>query len=398
MIAARTLLPAALLLAAQAGPPPPVPPPEAREKAIAGLHARAAFAAPGSSQAARVAEELERIGAAYLAEGEIGRASELLSEAYALDDSNGLVLAELTLCHLRVADFDAARFYLRLAEERVNRAPPEIYATLGDAYFALHRLADAVSAWEEFLRFGGTDPVVMARLARAREELALSRGQRQLALERFAIFADAGVPEETLERAGSDLERLADRQAELLGRRLSGRQVVVLYAGHAYFALTSVPDWSSGLYDGKIRVSVEPGAPAEALAAVLSHELAHALLRQACGDRAPAWFHEGLSQWCEGRRLPVSEVRAAVGPTPAVSLASLDRTFARRLSRAAARASYAQALSLVEYLIATRGAGTVACVLDRVGEGGLSFADALRAESGLSESELFAGWQRWSGV
>jgi len=398
LIAVRAALATALLLAAQSAPLPPVPPPEGREKAIAGLHARAAFAAPGSSQAARVAEELERIGAAYLAEGEIGRASELLSEAYALDDSNGLVLAELTLCHLRAGDFDAARFYLRLAEERVTRAPPETYATLGDAYFALHRLDDAVSAWEEFLRFGGADPVVMARLARAREELAVSRGQRELVLARFAIFADPGVPDETVQRAGTDLERLADRQAGLLGRSLSGRQVVVLYAGRAYFALTSVPAWSSGLYDGTIRVSVEPGAPAETLSSVLSHELAHALLRQACGGRAPAWFHEGLSQWCEGRRLPVSEIRAAVGPAPAVSLAALDGAFARRLTRAGARASYAQALSLVEYLIAARGSGIVACVLDRVAGAGQSFADALREETGLSESELFAGWRRWSGV
>ena len=381
--------------AAQA-PPSEVPPPAARDRAIAALHAIAALALPGSRQAAGVAEELARLGAAYLDEGDTGRASELLSEAYALDEENGLILAELTLCHLRAGDPDAARFYLRLAEENVSHAPPEIYAVLGDAYLSMHRLPDAVFAWEEFLRFGGTDPVVLARLSRAREELAVSRGQRSLEFPHFTVFADPGVPGDVLRLAGEELETASAAQAALLGPPPPDRQVAVLYASRAYFSLVSVPDWSSGLYDGKIRIGVEPGEAPEALAAVLAHELAHARIRHSCGGRAPFWFHEGLAQWCEGRRVPRREVREACDP-PAASAAALDGSFSRRLSRRAARASYAQALSLMEHLVTLSGEGAIACLLARLSEGG-SFEDALAAETGLTEGELFASWRKWAGL
>jgi tetratricopeptide (TPR) repeat protein len=390
---------AAVLLFATAATPAlqDAPRPAERDRLVAGLHARAAFALPGSAEAKRVAEELGRLGAAYLSEGDTGRASELLSEAYALDEGNGLILAELTLCHLRAGDPDAAHFYLRLAEENVSHAPPEIYAVLGDAYVSLHRLPDAVVAWEEFLRFGGTDPAVLERLSRARDELAVSRGQRSLEFDHFTVFADPAVSPEMLRAAGESLEASSRAQEPLLGPPPPGRQVAVLYAGRAYFSLASVPDWSSGLYDGKIRVGVESGEVPWALAAVLAHELAHARIRQACGGRAPLWFHEGLAQWSEGRRATVRETREVSLADAAASAGALDRTFSRRLSRSAARSAYTQALSMVEHLIALRGEGAVACVLERLSRGG-SFEDALSAEAGLTERELFASWKRWVGL
>ena len=111
MTALSSLGLAALLAAAASPGPRPTPPASAhRDRAVAALQARAERAAPGSPEGAAVAAALEEIAAAYLAEGQTGRASELLSEAYALDEENGLVLAELTLCYVRAEDYDAARF------------------------------------------------------------------------------------------------------------------------------------------------------------------------------------------------------------------------------------------------------------------------------------------------
>jgi hypothetical protein len=129
----------------------------------------------------------------------------------------------------------------------------------------------------------------------------------------------------------------------------------------------------------------------------LRHELARALLR-AAGSRFPAWFHEGVAQWCEGRRLPVHEVRDAVAPQPAASSRELDRLLVSRRSRASVRAGYAQALSLFEFLVATRGIGAIACLVDDVAVRGAAFGDALAGEAGLSEGDLFGRWRRWAGV
>jgi hypothetical protein len=179
---------------------------------------------------------------------------------------------------------------------------------------------------------------------------------------------------------------------------LPGPQIVVLYAGRSYFSLVSVPDWVSGVYDGKIRVCVEPREDAErALSAVLTHELAHALIRQSSRDRAPGWLHEGLSQWWEGRRLPRRDLKSVLGTKAAQSIEALEASFRQKLDRAAARSSYATALSLVEYLMAIRGEGVVACVLEGQGAG-TAFSDSLRQETGLTPGELYRQWKAWAGV
>ena len=379
-------------------PSPPSSSDAQREKAIVAIHRRAATVTPGSADAARLGAELGRIGHGYLEEEEYGRAIELLSEAYGLDEQNGLVLSELTLAHVRVEDFDSARFYLQLAEDRLASAPPEIYGVLGEIYYSLNRLDEAVLAWSEFVRFGGQDPVQLRRLLRARDELALTRGQRTFAADHFSIFADPDVPDAMVRLASEDLEAAYLRESVFFGIHLPGPQIVVLYAGRSYFSLLSVPDWVSGVFDGKIRVCVEPRDGAErALSAVLTHELAHALIRQGSRDRAPGWLHEGLSQWWEGRRLPRSEIKSVLGKKAPASLEALEATFRQKLDRTAARASYAGALSVVEYLMAIRGEGVVACVLSSLG-GGTSFAEALHEETGLSPAELYRQWRNWAGV
>jgi hypothetical protein len=393
------LAPAVLALAL--GPPPsasrlPTPDPAGREQTIAALHRRASQAAPGSDEAQAVAGALAVIGREYLDGGEPGRAAELLGEAYALDEGNGLILAELTLAHLALGDSATARLYLRLAEQRATSAPPEIFAVLGDVYERLHRLEDAAAAWEEFARFGGQDPAVLARLRRARDELAAARGQRSREAAPFRIYADPGVEEEAVAAAAERLTAAYASQSALFSAELPEPQIAVLYAGRAYFSLAAVPDWVGGAYDGKIRVAVPRGAADPG--GILAHELAHAFVRTASADRAPAWLHEGLAQWLEGRRMPRDALAEALrAGAPAPTLAALEARFTARRTREEARVAYAQALSLVEHLVRVRGEGAVACLVRRLA-GAASFDEALRAETGLGEEELLSGWRRAAGI
>ncbi len=383
----------------------PEPEPErGREAAVASILRRAEHATPGAPEAKRLAAELVEAGAGYLRQGEPGRAIELLGEAYALDEGNGSALAELTLAYAKEEDLDAAAFYLRLAEDRADAGVPAgsstsaTYSTVGEIFYGEHRLEEAVGAWSEAARLGGQDPALLRRLARSRDELAVARGQRSLSSDNFALFAEPSVPEAVLHLAADELEAAHRSQAAFFGSPLAKRQVVVLYGGRAFFALASVPDWVSGVYDGKIRVALRANAedPA-AMSSVLAHELAHALMRQISGDRAPGWLHEGLAQWLEGRRISRDETRDTVRGRGARSLEELESRFPGVMDRAQARALYAQSLSLVEYLVAARGEGTLACVVKRLREGD-TLAEALRREAELAPGELFSGWRAWAGV
>jgi tetratricopeptide (TPR) repeat protein len=386
------------LSAAPAQQSDPEPAPQlARDLATLRRHAGATL--PDAEKARDVAQELGRIGQGYLEIGESGRAVELLEEAYGLDEENGLVLANLTLAYVREENFPFARFYLELAEQRATKAPPEAYATLGKVYYALNRLEDAVLAWEQFERLEGNDPVLLKHLARAKQELSLSRGQRALEAGRFTVYADETIPPEVVERVADALAESHREQSPFLGAGLESVQVVVLYAGRDYFSLVSIPEWVAGVFDGKIRVSMDPAQGlTPVLEGVLSHELAHALVRKASADRAPGWLHEGLAQWVEGKRLLPADFREIfTGGRKPSSLEEMDGGLGRKSARAAARALYAESLGLVEYLIQFRGEGAVRCLLAEIAKG-QPVDEALRRETGWNGAELVAGWRRWIGL
>jgi len=394
---------APLLAWSLAGAPAPAAAParpaeDALHQRLRALRRRSDNARPGTPEGKAIAAELSDIGAAYLEKGDYGRAVELLGEAYGWDADNGIVLALLTLAYVRQEEFDFARFYLDLALQRAPRAPPRAYEILGEVYYSWNRLEDAVVAWEHFRQLGGDDPATLKRLARARQELALASGQRSLVGEGFSLFWDPSIGRDDITRIAEHLTESYRRQADFFGVTLPTSQIVILYGGRTFFSLVSVPDWVSGMFDGKIRVSLDPdGGLSPELVAVLSHELSHAFVRHVSSDRAPGWLHEGLAQWWEGRRLMRSEIHDAFRGRSPHPIAELNENLARRADRAAARTNYVEALGLVEYLIERNGLAAVACFTRDLGEG-RTVAEALRLEFGLTPDELYRRWREWARV
>ena len=93
--------------------------------------------------------------------------------------------------------------------------------------------------------------------------------------------------------------------------------------------------------------------------------------------------------------MPRGELAAALGGLAAPSAAALESSLRGALDRPTARSRYAQTLSLVEHLVAARGEGALVCVVARLGAGE-TIEDALRAETGFGEEELFESWRRWA--
>jgi hypothetical protein len=80
-----------------------------------------------------------------------------------------------------------------------------------------------------------------------------------------------------------------------------------------------------------------------------------------------------------------------------LSLKDLDALFARTLSPADARRHYAEMLGLVEYLVAARGEGAVACLVRGLA-GGASVETVLLSETGLNGESLVTAWKSWAGL
>jgi hypothetical protein len=79
------------------------------------------------------------------------------------------------------------------------------------------------------------------------------------------------------------------------------------------------------------------------------------------------------------------------------TVAEMEGHLSRKADRATARASYAEALGLVEYLIQVRGLGSLQCILRDLADG-LTLSDALAKETGFSFQQLLSQWKAWAGL
>ena len=117
------------------------------------------------------------------------------------------------------------------------------------------------------------------------------------------------------------LDRAYWRIGLLLGGTYPNEPVpVVLYTGEQFRDITRSPSWAAGAYDGIIRVPMRGALdnPTE-LDRVLSHEFAHALIRNLAPRGVPTWLNEGLAtaletgdlEWAEKQVRRAAEAGAA---------------------------------------------------------------------------------------
>jgi hypothetical protein len=192
-----------------------------------------------------------------------------------------------------------------------------------------------------------------------------------------------------LERAYADL-------VQDLGSGPAEKVTVVVYAERDWRLATQAPDWSGGLFDGRVRVPAQGlTGVTPALLSVLRHEMTHAFVHARTNGRAPTWLHEGLAQVEEGKTSAAYAGALLAGWRGAgtFGLKSLEGSF-RLFSGSQARAGYVVSLAAAEMLRDTRGFGALAHFLDRLGDGmpaEEAMRETLRGDYARVESDL-ADW------
>jgi hypothetical protein len=192
------------------------------------------------------------------------------------------------------------------------------------------------------------------------------------------------------------LERTYADLVQDLGSAPADKVTVVVYAEGDFGSATRAPDWSGGLFDGKVRVPAQGlTGVTPALLALLKHEMAHAFVWARTRGRTPRWLNEGIAQLEEGRTsgpwtgalLDLWKSNGSFG------LRALEGSF-RGLSGAQVRAAYPVSLAATEMLRETRGPGALTRLLDRLGEGTPleeAMRETVRTDTTGVESEL-AEW------
>lgn len=192
-----------------------------------------------------------------------------------------------------------------------------------DALESLGRYDEAVKALEgaiESPEIGDRKAAVMNRLQGMQTKAREGSRQRSEYSRRFYVSYREDDHDKLISSVFETLESAADEFSDITGIQIPETPIeVVLYRREAFHdILPGGPQWSEGVFDGRIRVPVAPESlkdPQGLLAVILRHELSHAVLAaKANGRNWPTWFDEGLAQYLSCRGRPCQGF--TFGPTP----------------------------------------------------------------------------------
>jgi len=145
---------------------------------------------------------------------------------------------------------------------------------------------------------------------------------------------------------------------------------VIIYTSKKYQTPSVIPDWATGLYDGRIHLKIgDLKKGREHLKYIVYHEYTHALLRQWIKQDIPVWLDEGLATY-EGL-LPLKGRYIWKIPLKYkdFSLTELDKPFYRFQKPQEAHRSYQLCKEIISYLVKRYGKYRLKDLLEELSEG-----------------------------
>jgi tetratricopeptide (TPR) repeat protein len=256
---------------------------------------------------------------------------------------------------------------------------------LGQARYRQGDVAGAADVYAGALAHAPAHPDLLEPLARWRQELSADQALLTLDGTQFTVRFHAGDHD-----LAADVLRVAEAAHARIGGILSAfamrRIAVVLYTRQEFAAVTQLPDWAAGLYDGRIKLPLggRTGVSMDELARLLDHEVVHAIVAATAGPTVPAWLNEGLATALEPGGVAWAESFDA--PPAARPFPTVARGF-RALMPPEARLAYAQSTRVVKQLLDRHGPDRVGALLRAMGDG-LPLASAFQAAFGEAFDDI----------
>ena len=150
-----------------------------------------------------------------------------------------------------------------------------------------------------------------------------------------------------------------------------------------------------GVFDGKVRVPfAELRSLHPKLVAILSHELAHAMIAAATRDRAPHWLQEGLAQHIETGTKRRNPLPALVRDRRALAFPAIDPVLRGFAEPQLVDLAYSEAAWTVHFIEIRFGVEAIHRLLGAFAAGSTT-EQALAAACGVSPAELDRALWKW---
>ncbi len=213
---------------------------------------------------------------------------------------------------LQLIESNQPREALRMIETSLlpaARRDPYMLALAGLAAYQSDETKRAADYWAESLAIR-PDPDVERIYQRVQKELKADTSRERLSSTRFLLRFDNA--ELSGPAASKLLDALDDEYARIdlaLGCGIQEKITAIVQTREAYSAITGAAEWSGGMFDGRIRVVMEPSGITPRTRTAFAHEIVHACLAR--NGRFDRWFHEGMAQRWSGDRPDAATLQAA---------------------------------------------------------------------------------------
>lgn len=257
-------------------------------------------------------------------------------------------------------DFAAAREELLQAGDG---SEPLIY--LGKISYDTGDLPGALEQWRRAKELDPANKIVSGLIEKAERELPVESKMDKGYSSMFDLSYDAELPPGLSAEVLDALESAYNTVGSDLGLFPTTRIPVLLYTRKDYGSVTAGPDWSGGLYDGKIRLPVGGITKlTPQLRAVIFHEFTHVLVAELTHGNIPTWLNEGLAE-IEGRREHVPRVPELRG-NHLLSVAALSKGFTG-MAGAEAGVAYQQSYLMTRFMVDRYGWYSMQQILKNLG-------------------------------
>jgi hypothetical protein len=276
-----------------------------------------------------------------------------------LSKHDGRALVGLGLSYYKLGDYrSAARFFEEAIDEKgVDEF--QVRKFLAFTYYEMDDLKESLNNARAALSIRKDDNLdaLVSRLNREKPE------QEDFIYEEtlhFKVIFDGREHGSMSRQVLDTLEGAYDNIGIEMGHFPQKSLTVILYSEQDFYDITQMPEWSGGLFDGKIRLPLRgvDEYDSELLKRALYHEYAHALVFSIT-PRCPVWVNEGLAMYLSG------EVRQSVGQE--IPLKSLERSFPR--SSGKGKLAYDVSYSAVSHLAENYGLYSFRVFLNALAEG-----------------------------
>lgn len=296
-------------------------------------------------------------------------------------------------------NFSLARYELQQARNLGGETAEGLYF-LGRLHYEEGETDEALRYWEKAAVLAPSDPFFGGLLERMRREQAVETRMERGHSSRFVVSYDSeevktGIALEVLDV----LEAAYNSVGTDLGLFPEARVPVILYTKRDYREVTRSPDWSGGLYDGKIRLPIGGlvGITPE-LRATLRHEYTHAVVRELTRGNCPVWLNEGIAE-LQGRQelnAPLAELGRVVRTGEYLPLRKLEKGFTS-LGTNEVRLAYEQSYAVVNFMVTAYGWHRIREILTSLGEGMAIEQSVVRglADLGLDYDGIVGEWKAY---